>query len=355
MRFVSYSKRTLRIRGARSPASAYARAFSTDREFDKKRLTGRRQSPLAYALVLFAFLAFSGSCPRPGLAQQGEDLIGLKIGRFKIDAVLVLKQGPDYWLPVKETSKLLAIEIKKAEPGGSQTLKTPLGELAAPDGALRQHQGQLYLSTRYLKSRLNAQVSFDESDGVLAIRLPWRAGTQPLSTTATGPGNAGANQRQKVDAEPPAAAVSTIHGEAAFARSARAGSTFSGNFRITGHAHGGVWQVNYHEDLDNRRAIRDAIWTKMLTPRHWLQVGHQSAIVHPLLQATEFSGAQIAWTNMPERVRRSGLHPGLMIGRWTQTNRTFSGTGPVGGYAELWVDGRNVSQTPIALDRAYRF
>jgi hypothetical protein len=134
----------------------------------------------------------------------------------------------------------------------------------------------------------------------------------------------------------------------------RSGS-FEGYFRATGHAYGGVWQVNYEEDLLTRHRIRDAIWMKQLDENRFVQIDHQTISVHPLLQSVEMTGVQYAWTNAKANRSEAGITSGALLGRRLEHQRTFEGKGPVGGRAELWIEDGLYAQTPIGLSGTFQF
>jgi hypothetical protein len=326
---------------------AFARCFSVlgpigQITTDRSHITTRQVIRLVFSCI---FLLLTAATP----ARAQEDLIGLKFGRIHIESVLVIKSKGDFWLPIKETARSFSIEPLEKTSQGTK-IATPLGITTIPPSDTKAIQGVEYFNSRYLMERLGGKLAFDTDEGVLAVTLPWRPG----SAIETG----GTNREEvalEAEVVPPGAGMSTLHGEAAIQHGGNSRTRHAGNLRAAGHAYGGVWQVNYQEDLGSFRSIRDAVWMKSFGPHHWVQIGHQTTTVHPLLHTVEFSGAQIAWTNAPEIRKDAYLQPGIMIGRWSQTSRSFEGTGPVGAYAELWVDGLVLSQTYIGLDQVYRF
>jgi len=284
----------------------------------------------------------------PGHAT--EELVGLRVGNLELETLLAQKRKGRFWLPLKETSAHLSLKVI-GDTNGALRLATPMGMVNVPARAVFRSNNSRYIDQQFLETRLNARVRFEESDGYIVVDLPWRSGAAvDLS--------AGIDNEPQLTAEalPPAAGISTLHGDVSY----RFGNddnnrSFEGYFRATGHAYGGVWQVNYEEDLLTNHRIRDAIWMKQLDDNRFIQIGHQTLSVHPLLKSIEMTGIQYAWTNTRTTRTITGINTGALLGRRVEHQRTFEGAGPVGGRAELWLDDRIYAQTPIGLSGTFRF
>jgi hypothetical protein len=64
---------------------------------------------------------------------------------------------------------------------------------------------------------------------------------------------------------------------------------------------------------------------------------------------------QYAWSARPITISSGSFYPGALLSRRGRHARSFAGRGPVGGWAELWVDGLLVSRRDIKLDGSYEF
>ena len=330
-------------RAAVSGGRARARAFGggTISALAPARMAGGRRGLLAIAFVIMWLLSAARS------AQGGEELIGLTFGHHTIETILAHKREGRLWLPLEDISGPLSLQpiVGKDK---SFTLTTPLGGVAVPYSAIVTENATHYLDQRFLETRLNAKSTFNSESGVLTIDLPWRPGARPLLD-----GRDDNEPDLEAEVKPNDAGIATLHGDAAYTYDAYARNDFEGVFRATGHAYGGVWQVTYEEDLLTRHTVRDAIWMKQIDDNRFVQVGHQTLALHPLLEAIEMTGIQYAWTNVPQRRRSAGLNAGTLLDRRVDHERSFAGKGPVGGRAELWLDDRLYASQPISISGAY--
>jgi Carboxypeptidase regulatory-like domain len=306
------------------------------------RCLGRFARKVLTALVLVSTLL---TMP----AFSSEELVGLRVGRHEIETLLVHKRSGRFWLPLKETGSFLSLRVVNGGSNGMQ-LATPLGLVDVPSSAIYSANATKYLDQRFLETSLNARIKFAEDDGFIVADLPWAPGARIKM-----PGATETTKELIPEAVPPRAGISTLHGDVSYRFDHNRSGSFEGYFRATGHAYGGVWQVNYEEDLLTRHRIRDAIWMKQLDDNRFVQIGHQTISVHPLLQSVEMTGIQYAWTNAKTVRSGAGITAGALLGRRVEHQRTFEGKGPVGGRAELWLDDRLYAQTPIGLSGTFRF
>lgn len=278
-----------------------------------------------------------------------EELVGLRVGNLELETLLAHKRKGRFWLPLEETGGFLSLKVVSEKDG--MRLATPIGVVDVPSSAVFRSNSSKYIDQKFLETRLNARVKFAEGDGYIDVDLPWRPGAAIKLSEGIG------DERQlSPEALPPPAGISTLHGDVSY-RFGNAGNerVFEGYFRATGHAHGGVWQINYQEDLLTNHRIRDAIWMKQLDDNRFIQIGHQTLAVHPLLQSIEMTGVQYAWTNAKAARTIAGINTGALLGRRVDHQRSFAGEGPVGGRAELWLDDSIYAQTPIGLSGEFRF
>ncbi len=309
-----------------------------------------RQKLLPASILTFLSLAILINGP----ARGGEELVGLRVGKRLLETLLVERRQDRFWLPLEETSTYLSVEVLDAKTGAGKNagvrLATPLGPIAVPPGSIHRSGTIKYIDQRFLERHLNAKVSFAADDGIIEVDLPWRAGATAKATE-----DKPTSKPLEPEAWPDKAGLSTFHGDLSYRHATSGSSRFEGYLKATGHAYGGVWQVNYEEDLLTRHRIRDAVWMKQIDDNRFVQIGHQTIALHPLLQSVEMSGVQFAWTNANVTQSRTMFTSGALLDRRVEHHRTFDGKGPVGGRAELWLDDRLYAQTPIGLSGSYRF
>ncbi len=297
------------------------------------------------AALLLAVLTFASSSG----VRASEELVGLRVGNRLLEAVLVVEREGRYWLPLADVSSTLSVRVVSAQDRPLH-LATPLGIVDVPARYLVQTGDVAYIDTHFLRDRLSAAVSLDPDDLLITVELPWRAGAPVLVAEDRRP-----ELRLEPEARPPRAGLSTLHGDLAYTFRKRDRNRFEGLFRASGHAYGGVWRVTYEEDIYTRRRLRDAVWMTSFGEGRFLQFGHQTIAQHPLMQTVELTGAQVAWTNVPAPLNNRSLYAGALLSRTVETRRTFEGRGPVGGFAQLWLNDQLIAQTPIGIDGAYRF
>ncbi|MGD9829914.1 MAG: carboxypeptidase-like regulatory domain-containing protein [Hyphomicrobiaceae bacterium] len=291
-----------------------------------------------------------GVAPARGQAQgDGEDLVGLLVGNQEITTLLVVRRGGRLWLPLADLPPFLA--LRPVEDGSGLKLATPLGAVPVPAAALVSINGGRYLDQRFLETRLSARITLDKAKAAIRIDLPWRGGA-PRDQTDKIPRIAD----MPADARPPDYGVTSLHGDISYTFDTSSRTSYALAFlRATGHAYGGVWQAHYDEDFDFRRRPRDLVWMKQTSATRAVQIGHQTVALHPLLGSIEMTGVQHVWTSSPEVLRFDRFHAGALMERRGIPQRSFQGTGPVGGFAELWVDGRPAAYTQIGISGTYEF
>ncbi len=333
---------------ARARIRAGARVHVRERATPASPPSARSRQSLACRLIA-ALVVWLSLALTP--ASAGEELIGLTFSHRSVETLLVHKHQGRLWLPIDDVADALSLKPVSDDPKSrSVTLATPLGPIVVPPEAMIHRNATRYLDQRFLETRLNGKTAFDADSGILAVDLPWRPGARVVIKD-----NSEAAPKLRPEVYPDTAGLATIHGDLAYTVDANARNAFEGVLRATGYAYGGVWQVTYEEDLLARHDIRDAIWMKQIDENRFVQIGHQTIALHPLLDAIELTGVQFAWTNVPARRQSPGLDAGALLERRIDHARSFSGTGPVGGRAELWLDDHLYASQPITIAATYSF
>ena len=116
----------------------------------------------------------------------------------------------------------------------------------------------------------------------------------------------------------------------------------------------GRWRLRYPDDFDDNRRLEEYAWVRKLGIGYLL-LGRQRVSLHPLLGSFELTGVQYAFSNEPlsEVVDDPGVD--VLIPRGLQPSRTFAGTDPPGGIAELYINDRFIASVTVQLDGRYEF
>ncbi len=306
-------------------------------------------SPLLCCLL--AIIAVIVALPRAAEARREpeEDLVGIVIARQEVATLLVLRHGGRVWLPLDEFAGLTKMKLPRPMPrSGAIVLRTPLGETALPRDRTRKQSGVLYVDSRYLVDQLNFKLVAKEAEAALVVMTPWNRPRPDDGKVDT--------SQLKPEVMPPNFGVATAHGSMSYQATGSGDNVFDNAVRLTGFAERGVWQFVYEDDIHGGdRKIRDAVWMRELSPTSQIQLGHQSIALHPLMNIYELTGVQYAWSARPITVSSGRFYPGALLTRHGRHQRSFTGRGPVGGWAELWVNDLRVSRRDINLDGTYEF
>ena len=305
---------------------------------------------LAFAKLLRLFVLCSLFWPAFSAKAEtaSEDLIGITVQNREVATLLVRKSSERFWLPMDEFARHISVKVASGETAGPVTIETPFGAVDVPHGRYERANGILYIDQKFFEERLNTRFEFDDEAYTLDVEPPWI-------------GRRLAQEKKEVldelepEAVPPDYGFATIHGDTSYETFGGDEGHWANTLRATGHAYGGVWQVNYSDNFDEQRRISDAVWMKQLDDRRMVQAGHQTVALHPLLGSIELTGVQGAWSSKPIKPGQGIFYPGALLNRRGQPQRTFSGTGPVGGFAELWIDDRRVARREIGIGGTFEF
>ncbi len=116
----------------------------------------------------------------------------------------------------------------------------------------------------------------------------------------------------------------------------------------------GSWQVTARDYLDGEPFIEDYIWLNTTQNARYL-IGNQSLSINPLIESTDFTGAQFAWSNQGIQPFLRNIQARQLINDANGTVRSFTGQGIPGGSVELRIDGISLARTITRLDGIFEF
>lgn len=296
------------------------------------------------ALALVLLLAFAP----PALAARALEVsaetavvAGIVVNGREVATEELIRSEGTLWIALGPLAEWTYSEVRTV--GSQVQLVTPLGMALVNDEELREFDGQRYVSVAFLERRLGARVAFDEAQGALVVQLAW---SEPAAATGPGP-------RLTPDVRAPGSSLSLLRQDLYYDRSYSDGRASSAT-TVAGRVAGGRFRLRLDSDLENYSLLSEAVWVRDLG-RAKVLVGHQNVSLNPLLPSSSLSGAQLAWTNRPEALFPVSTDGRELLPRQMRSTTTIRGQGPIGGIAELRVDGVFRQRVTVGLSGIYEF
>ena len=123
---------------------------------------------------------------------------------------------------------------------------------------------------------------------------------------------------------------------------------------LGGRLFGGSWQLTARDYLENDPYIEDYLWLNTTTNSRYM-LGNQVLSLNPLLESTDFTGLQMAWSNQGIQPFLKNIHSKQLINDAYGSIRSFNGVGIPGGRVELRIEGVKLAQTISRLDGSFEF
>lgn len=301
-------------------------------------------------LLFVALLARADDGRSSGAGEASPELLGLVLDGREVPVGLSrLPATPDAGarIGIEALLRGLGLAPVRAADGGWQ-VSTPLGIARLSPSDVRTRDGIDFAELPVLARALGIELHVDERAAAVVATTTWN-----LLPRATRAPPAAEVIRPDAGARAPRTNLSYWRTEAYFSHG-HAGDSAFGATDVGGALAGGFWRARYEDDLSNDRRLVDYAWVRTSDRFRWL-LGHQQLNAHPLLGSIELTGAQMAWTNLPERIYDDNPDPGELVSGRTAPASNIVGSGPRGGVAELRFDGIVVARVPVALDGRYEF
>lgn len=321
-----------------------------------RRHRGRSLRPLFVLVVLVphALLArqLGGPTlplgPRFALGPEtgaGPIAVGIFFGSRDAGSLEVLLEGDRFLVPVERFAALAGARV---ESDGKQTVfVTPIGRVVLEKDDLREVEGLVYITQAAIEKKLATPIVFEPREYALRCDLPWRGAVHEGEAL-------GAQTPKPVpDVRPPSASLSTLRSDALYRRVDGEASSFSSNI-LGGRLGGGWWRARFQDTSEGSHELREYAWVRTHNRSIFL-AGQQLVQVHPLLTAFELTGMQLGWTNQPLELFARSPQVTELLPRGLRPTSSFSGPGPVGGMAELRIDGIVLVRQGIGLSGTYEF
>ena len=271
------------------------------------------------------------------------ELVGLVINRREEAAGLgVLREADGQrFLPLDELAPMLAVQIIRERE--TIVLKSPLGRTELAVNEVLRRGDALFVAPQLLAERLAARIEWDEAELAYTVQLLW----DPRWTEADAD-----LPLIEPDTRAPGFSLSRIRGEAHVEHDKR-DTRENGFTELFGRAGPGTWQTRYTRDTGGANRVTDYHWQTRRDGFAAL-IGHQLISGQALLSSFDLTGAQLAWSNQPERLL-TPLGDRRLVEDSVSPIRNFRGQGPPGGIAELRINGRVLERQRIRLDGEFEF
>ena len=267
-------------------------------------------------------------------------LVGLVVNGREVASLEVFRAEGSFWLPLEPLAEALSLDVVDA--GAAPRLATPLGEATVSGVGTALLAGGLCVTPGFLERELAIRADFDDEEYALRLETPWNGAAAYRDLPEL-----------EVDAEPPAAGLSTLRGDLLFVRQGDSESRFGGVL-ATGRVADGWWRARLDDDFSGNQQIQEYAWIRTFGNR-MMSLGKQDVRLHPLLGDSQFTGVQLAWTNQPLDIFPSSFEARELLPRRVQPRTTFRGRAPVGTIAELRIDGRVIARQGVGLGGEYEF
>ncbi|MGY4877379.1 carboxypeptidase regulatory-like domain-containing protein [Vreelandella aquamarina] len=287
---------------------------------------------LTGSLVLLCVVASSD------VAQSQQPTLGALVVRGdEIAAIMPLLSHDDIWISEDDLWLIPGISLDES----GREIITPMGRL--PLSTLIQDTGPRgYVAFSRLKTHLGLRGSWNPKTVALEVNPPWPVRMNNAGGTSTLPEPDFRSPPHSVNGLRYDYRISGVSGQ----RQQEHEVTFQGRLDR------GPWKVSAYGNDAGHQQLRELFWLNEIGNVRSL-AGIQSIQHDSVLPVTEFTGIQLQYANfaLPElsQLSKSSLQPSF-----GPDQRVIQGSGPIGGTAELRLDGRPVIRSRIDFAGRYQ-
>ncbi|ASQ90398.1 hypothetical protein CHL67_05195 [Prosthecochloris sp. GSB1] len=286
----------------------------------------------------------------PGVMQPETILVEVFVNKKSIGTHICYILGEEYWVPFSLFEQEARIEgLGKPEGDGALAFETTLGKLTWNPSKLRKIEQTECISFSDLEKSFYVRGRFVQSIFGIALDVPWV------------PGKATGKKREipeiVPDIEAPSSSISFLRLEPDITYDFGGEHTKNLLIETGGRLLGGVWDITWTGDPEERYPARNYHWTTY-NNHSALRIGTGSSDLFSLVGNVDFTGIQYGWNNHSilnqldfERYSDSDVF--LSFDR--SQNRTIEGNAPPASIAELRLDGVVVARQRINLNGRYVF
>ncbi|NOG31494.1 hypothetical protein HLB35_06380 [Halomonas sp. TBZ9] len=274
-------------------------------------------------------------------SHPGPPVLGALIVRGdEIAAIMPLIGDDEVWISEDDLLLVPGISLDQS----SRELITPLGR--TPLARLTQAKGpQGYIALSALKTYLGLRGSWNPQTVALEVSPPW-----PVSMNNTG----SAGDLPEPDFRSPSYSLNGLRYDYRISGADGANGEIGQEHEVTlkGRFKRGPWRASAYRTSAGREGLSELFWLNDQDNYRSL-FGIQSVQYGSVLPVTEFTGLQLQYANfaLPDI---SSLSNASLQPSFGPDQRIIEGVGPLGGTAELRLDGRPIVRSRIDFEGRYR-
>ncbi|AFY49872.1 hypothetical protein Nos7524_4102 [Nostoc sp. PCC 7524] len=276
------------------------------------------------------------------IANAKSLLVAVFINAREVGSLEIIPEGNTLLLPLEDFSKIAGLEVENIDT--KIQLKTPLGVVTLTEADFKKIDGIIYVSDIFLKEKLLTNLELKPSDLALNVDLPWRRGINR-------------SRNQALDLEPevkaPSNGLSNLRQELRYFSNAGRTSWRSSTL-LGGRLAGGAWRLRLENNFVDQPQLTEYFFFKR-SGRMLYQLGRQQIALHPLFTGTNFTGAQIGYTNIPADNFTTSYSASELLPRRSRPLQSFRGVVPPASIVQLRVSGFIVAQQQVGLTGEYEF
>ena len=227
-------------------------------------------------------------------------------------------------------------------------INTAIGTARIPDNLTLPLDDRLMVSLQTAGEKLAMRISFDQSSFALYANAPWLTDQGAKADAIQPSGNA-----RTIEATPGGASLSYMRNEYFYRSDDNSENTFS-QTDVGGALWDGAWQLRVRDYLENDPFFEDYLWVQT-RQQHRLLIGNQIVAINPLLQGTDFTGVQTAWSNRNIDFFLRNIQTDQLISDSRSPIRSYKGEGVAGGVVQLRIEDVPVAETIALLDNSFVF
>jgi len=297
------------------------------------------------AKVFFVCILFCAANIRAVTGSEPEFVIaGLYINDEEQAGADLYLDSDEYWLPLDLLSDWVNVEIKREN--NNTTIITPLGQADIVASDIRKMPEGPHVKMTALKDA-GIHAHFEQNAYALILYAPW-IGMEPQQAALV-------QRPQEPDFHPPEIGVARLYNR--LDSSYNAGNNYAGLYSdALGHMANGVWGMQTHV-TDQQDAQLNQLYWNTFNRYAAVRVGTSKANPGPLLDAPDFTGVQLGYSNLSiynHLASNSSVTRQMFIDDASYSH-DISGEGPKGGIAELRLNDRPIARVRIALDGRFLF
>ncbi|VAW47313.1 hypothetical protein MNBD_GAMMA02-1233 [hydrothermal vent metagenome] len=250
---------------------------------------------------------------------------------------------------IKLDDFMTALSLDYQEQNNQFLIITTIGKVYILKENCQIINGYWTVDTKDLSDKLAMDITIDQSTFAIYVNAIWLNKNQMPNDAIVKPNG----KARTPDFTASKSTVSYLRNEYFYRQDKQNSSQFS-QTEIGGRLFSGAWQFKIRDYLENNPSFEDYVWVQT-KQNYRLLLGNQVLSLSPLLESTDFTGIQIAWSKQGIEPFLQHIQPNQLINNANGSVRSFNGSGIAGGKVELRVEGLVIAETITHLDNTFLF